>query len=72
MAKIKVEDDEFWCVICQAVKKLSGGAKASIEVGGWYCSHHKISAPNKVLHPTPESGGTLPAVESNSENVLPA
>jgi hypothetical protein len=27
---------------------------------------------NKVLHPTPESGGDLPAVESNSENVLPA
>jgi hypothetical protein len=29
-------------------------------------------ASNKVLHPTPESGGTLPAVESNSENALPA
>ena len=27
---------------------------------------------NKVLHPTPESGGSLPAVESNSENTLPA
>lgn len=27
---------------------------------------------NKVLHPSPESGGTLPAVESNSENTLPA
>lgn len=32
----------------------------------------KPVAPNKVLHPTPESGGTLPAVESNSENNLPA
>ena len=31
-----------------------------------------VSAPNKVLHPTPESGDALPAVESNSENVLPA
>ena len=29
-------------------------------------------APNKVFHPTPESGGALPAVESNSENALPA
>lgn len=27
---------------------------------------------NKVLHPTPESGGDLPAVESESETVLPA
>ncbi len=36
----------------------------------WMCAIDKL--PNKVLHPTPESGGALPAVESESENVLPA
>ncbi len=32
----------------------------------------ECAAPNKSAHPTPESGGTSPAVESNSENAKPA
>lgn len=37
----------------------------------WTNPLSKFNATNKSAHPTPESGGILPAVESNSENTLP-
>ncbi len=47
----------------------------------WWCDHcwlelkealDNLESFQQGLHPTPESGGALPAVESNSENALPA
>lgn len=39
-AKNMVKNDEFWCIICGTVKKVSIGVIASIEIGGWACIYH--------------------------------
>jgi hypothetical protein len=38
-----VGEHQFWCIVCRAVKDLSIGVVASIEIGGWACDHHTLA-----------------------------
>ncbi len=40
---VVVEEHQFWCIVCRAVKDLSIGVVASIEIGGWACAHHTLA-----------------------------
>jgi hypothetical protein len=37
-----VDDDHFWCIICQDIRPLTvkGGVIGSAEIGGWMCVIH--------------------------------
>jgi hypothetical protein len=35
-----IDDQHFWCIVCQDVKPVALGAIASKEIGGWECRSH--------------------------------
>lgn len=53
MSSARVDDKHFWCVVCRSVKPIKIGCIASVSIGGWMCSSHRVPRP---VPPMPEPG----------------
>jgi hypothetical protein len=75
-----IDDNHFWCVVCEDVRPVMPGVIASVTLGGWQCLRHIEKLPKKVVEidlaellnsPLVLTGDGWTMAKSSSETTVP-